>query len=213
MRTIDLRRDLRRFYAPRAGAVELIEVPALRFISIDGQVAAGEKPGESADFQAAIGALYGAVYTLKFGFKKRPVDPVDFPVMALEGLWPGEVVEPSSAVERREPWDFTLMILVPNEVGQTDLAAAVESVRAKRGENPSLARLRLETFEEGLCVQALHVGPYATEPETVARMRAFASAHGCVARGRHHEIYLGDPRRAAPDKLRTVLRQPVARSR
>jgi hypothetical protein len=212
VRTIDLRRDLRRFYAPRPGTVELIEVPAFEFLMIDGRVAAGQKPGDAPEFQAAVGALYGAVYTLKFAFKKRPVDPIDFPVMALEGLWSSELVEPDLTGQRREPWDFTLMILVPDLIRPDDLAAAVDAVRGKRGDQPALARLRLETFEEGLCVQALHVGPYATEAETIARMKAFAAANGCTRRGRHHEIYLGDPRRADPAKLRTVLRQPVART-
>jgi hypothetical protein len=103
------------------------------------------------------------------------------------------------------------MILVPDVVGSQDLDAAVTSLHAKRGDSPALARLRLETFVEGLCVQALHVGPYAAEPATIVRMQAFAAANGCSRRGRHHEIYLGDPRRAAPDRLRTILRQPVTR--
>ena len=207
MRTIDLRGDLKRFYAPRLGALELIEVPAFQFLMVDGQVAAGERPGESAGFQADVGALYGAVYTLKFAFKKREVDPVDFPVMALEGLWPADIAGFEGA--RLEPWAYTLMIMEPDMVTPADLAAAVGAVRTKRGPNPALDRLRLERFEEGLCVQALHVGPYATEPATIDRMRAFMAAEGLRPRGRHHEIYLGDPRRADPAKLMTVLRQPV----
>jgi hypothetical protein len=209
VRTIDLRRDLRQFYAPRRGAVELIDVPAFRFLMIDGQVAAGQRPEDSQEFQAAIGALYGAAYTLKFTLKKRPVDPVDFPVMPLEGLWPSDLIQGDFSESRREPCDYTLLILVPDVVGAEHLAAAIETVRSKRGEQAALAGLRLETFEEGLCIQALHVGPYATEPETIARMQAFAAANGYTRRGRHHEIYLGDPRRADPAKLRTVLRQPV----
>ena len=207
MRTIDLRRELKPFYAPKPGAVELIDVPAFTFLAIDGRVEPGQKPGDSADFQAAVGALYGAAYTLKFTFRKRAVDPVDFPVMALEGLWSSELLDDDPA--RQEPWDYTLLILVPDEVTEADLAAAVTSIRAKRGDNPALARLRLKRFAEGPCVQALHVGPYATEPETMTRMRAFAAAGGCTLQGPHHEIYLGDPRRADPAKLRTVLRQPV----
>jgi hypothetical protein len=207
MRTIDLRRELRRFYSPRSGTVELLDVPAFQFVAIDGQVGPGEQPGSSTEFQAAVAALYGAAYTLKFGLKRRLVDPVDFPVMPLEGLWASELgtFDPS----RREPWGFTLMILVPADVSAADLEAAVASVRAKRGDAPALARLRLNTFREGRCVQALHVGPYATEPETMARMRAFAADQGCTLGGPHHEIYLGDPRRADPARLRTVLRQPV----
>jgi hypothetical protein len=211
VRTIDLRRDLRRFYAPRPGGVELVDLPALRFVAIDGTVQPGEKPGDSAAFQDAVGALYGAAYTLKFTFKKRKLDPVDYPVMPLEGLWSPDLVEPDLSGGRREPWEYTLMILVPDEIGSGDLATAVEAVRSKRGDQPALARLRLETLEEGPCVQALHVGPYAAEPETIERMKAFAAERGLTRRGRHHEIYLGDPRRSDPDRLRTILRQPVAR--
>lgn len=209
MRTIDLRKDLRRFYAPRPGSVELVEVPAFQFVMIEGRVGAGEQPGDSAEFQAAVGALYGAAYTLKFAFKKRAVDPVDYPVMALEGLWPAGLVGFEGT--RQAPWDFTLMIMEPDVVTAADLAAAVAAVRLKRGPNPALDRLRLERFEEGPCVQALHVGPYATEPATIERMRAFMVAEGLRPRGRHHEIYLGDPRRADPAKLKTILRQPISR--
>jgi hypothetical protein len=209
MRTIDLRRDLKRFYAPRPGAVELIDVPAFQFLAIDGMVAAGEQPGDSAAFQASVGALYGAAYTLKFAFKKRPVDPVDYPVMAPEGLWPADIVGFEGA--RSQPWGYTLLIMVPDIVGPADLRAAIEVVLSKRGPSPALDAVRVELLEEGLCVQALHVGPYATEPETIRRMRDLMSAEGCEPTGRHHEIYLGDPRRADPAKLKTILRQPVRR--
>ncbi len=209
MRTSDLRRDLKRYYAPRPGVVELIEVPAFQFLAIDREVPAGGQRGDSAAFQASVGAPYGAAYTLKFAFKKRPVDPVDFPVMALEGLWPADIVGFEGA--RTEAWAYTLLMLVPDLVGAADLAAAIAAVRAKRGPSPAFDHVRLERLEEGLSVQALHVGPYATEPATIPRMRDFAQAADCEPHGRHHEIYLGDPRRADPAKLKTVLRQPVRR--
>lgn len=208
VRVLDLRRQLRSLYAPPPGPPRLVDVPPLTYVAIDGEVAAGSGPGDAPAFQAALQAIYGAAWTLKMTAKRRAVDPVDYPVMPLEGLWPAEIVGWKGT--RREPWPFTLLILVPDETRETDLATAVGAIRAKRGDTPELKRLRLERLEEGRCVQALHVGPYATEAATIAAMHEAMGRSGMVARGRHHEIYLGDPRRSAPDRLRTILRQPVA---
>jgi hypothetical protein len=105
------------------------------------------------------------------------------------------------------------MMLQPQHISQELLEEAREQVRKKRGDSPALSKARLEYFEEGLCVQMMHIGPYATEPATIEVMRAFAAENGCRDRvgpnGKHHEIYLGDPRKAKPEKLKTVLRHPV----
>jgi hypothetical protein len=126
--------------------------------------------------------------------------------MALEGLWWTESGE--FDVSRPESWTWRLMILQPDQVTQEMFQAALKQLEKKRP-NPALARLRLERFREVLCLQVMHVGPYAEEPATMERMKAFARENGYAYHGRHHEIYLGDPRRAAPEKLKTVLRQPV----
>jgi hypothetical protein len=146
--------------------------------------------------------------------KKRKTNAIDYPVMALEGLW--WVEDGVFDITVKDNWFYTLMIMQPDVITQAIFEEAREQVCKKRGDNASLLKLRLTDFEEGLCVQTMHVGPYATEPATVERMRAFAEENGyqdCVGRGgKHHEIYLGDPRKADPAKLKTVLRHPVEKA-
>jgi hypothetical protein len=173
---------------------------------IDGAIEPNQAPGTSPGFEQAMGALYGAAYTLKFMLKKRAEDAVDYPVMALEGLWRIESGEFNYDV--KDNWIYTLLILTPDTVTSGDFRAAMDQLNEKKP-NPANANLRLERFREGLCVQALHLGPYANEPETLDRMREFAEREGFVLRHGHHEIYMGDPRRAEPEKLKTVLRYPV----
>lgn len=205
MRTLDLRKQYRHLNNP-SKQVELVDVPPLQFAMVDGVVQADEDVGNSPDFQQALSALYGISYTLKFMFKKRAQDPIDYPVMALEALWSTESGE--FDIRRRETWLFTAMIMQPDIVTAAAFAEGLAEVR-RRKPDPGLDRLRLETLHEGLSIQAMHTGPYATEPETIARIEAFAAEQGYAFRGRHHEIYLGDPRRAASEKLRTLLRHPV----
>ncbi len=208
MLKIDLKKELKYLYAPPAKAVVIVEVPELQFAMIDGAMETGTLPGDSPRFQEAIQALYGVSYTLKFAAKKRAENPVDYPVMALEGLW--SVDEGEFDITRPGNWRWTLMILHPDVVTPDMFEEARQQVRKKRP-SPAVERLRLERFGEGLCIQTMHVGPYADEPRTIERMKAFAAENGLAYRGRHHEIYMGDPRQAAPEKLKTVLRQAVSR--
>ena len=203
---LDLRKQYKHLYLPSAKQVQLVDVPRLNFVMIDGTIGLGESVDTSAAFQEALGALYGVTYTLKFASKLRQNDPIDYPVMALEALWWTESGEfdPSRAAG----WQWTAMIMQPDHITDEMFWEAVQQAGRKR-DNPSLSLLRLESLHEGLCVQIMHVGPYSQEPATMARMAAFAQEHGYIYRGRHHEIYLGDPRRAKPEKLRTVLRHPV----
>jgi hypothetical protein len=208
---LDLKKQLKHLYLPSAKEAALVDVPEMQFAMIDGQMEAGVMPGDSPSFAAAIGALYGLSYTLKFVSKKRPVDPIDYTVMTLEGLW----TTPSGGFDYTETgqWLWTLMIMQPDHISREMFEAAQAQLQAKRlkeGEDPeSIERVRLERFTEGLAVQCMHVGPYIEEPRTLDRMAAFAEAQGYRYRGRHHEIYLGDPRTAKPENLRTVLRHPV----
>jgi hypothetical protein len=180
---------------------------------IDGAVEPGMEPGNSPLFAENLQAMYSAAYTLKFMFKKRAVDPIDYPVMALEGLW--DVRDGVWDINIKDNWDYTVMILVPDFITHELFEEARAQIRKKKGDQPALDRLRLDSFEEGLCVQTMHIGPYSTEPATVERMRDFMAEHGyrdlVGEGGKHHEIYIGDPRRAAPEKLKTVLRHPVAK--
>ena len=212
MKEIDLKKDLKAYYQPSARKVELIDVPRFNFLMIDGAIEPGMAPGTSPLFQENTEALYSAAYTLKFMLKKRADDPVDYPVMALEGLW--DVRNGKFDINIKDNWDYTLMILVPDLITQDLFQDTLAQMRKKKGDQPGFARLRLDSFEEGLCVQTMHIGPYATEPETIEKMQAFMRENGyrdlVGEGGKHHEIYLGDPRRAAPEKLKTVLRHPVA---
>src|SRR5512140_2123127 len=215
MKTLDLKKELKYLYMPSARKVEILQVPPLQFAMIDGAIEKGQEPGNSPNFQEATQAMYGIAYTLKFMFKKRKTHAIDYPVMALEGLW--WVENGVFDITVKDNWHYTLMILQPSIVTPTDFEGARSEVRRKRGDSTALAQLRLATFEEGWCVQVMHVGPYATEPETVECMKAYAGENGyrdCVGRGgKHHEIYLGDPRKADPAKLKTVLRHPVEKAR
>ena len=211
MKTIDLKKDLKHLYQPSAKKPEIIKVPKLQFAMVDGAIEKGYEPGNSPAFAEATQALYSISYTLKFTFKKRKRDPIDYPVMALEGLWgiQDEMVD----VAKKDNWSYTLMILQPDVITKDIFAEGLVGVRKKKGDLPTLTKLRLDQFEEGLCVQITHIGPYATEPATIEQMRAFALEHGyrdnVGPNGRHHEIYLGDPRKADPAKLKTVLRHPI----
>ncbi|MEJ2599063.1 MAG: GyrI-like domain-containing protein [Anaerolineales bacterium] len=212
MKKLDLKKDLKAYYKPSARRIEVIQVPRFNFLMIDGAIEPGMEPGTSPLFEENTGALYSAAYTLKFMLKKRQVDPVDYPVMALEGLW--DVRDGIFDIRVKDNWDYTLMILVPDLITQNLYQQALAQMREKKGDQPAFARLRLDSFEEGLCVQTMHIGPYAAELETLDRMHAFMAENGysdLVGQGgKHHEIYLGDPRRAAPEKLKTVLRHPVS---
>lgn len=211
MKKLDLKKDLKAYYQPSARKVERIDVPRFNFLMINGAIEPGMAPGTSPLFQENTEAIYGAAYTLKFMLKKRERDPVDYPVMALEGLW--DVRDGKFDINIKDNWDYTLMILVPDLITQDLFQEAQDQLRRKKGEQPGFARLRLDTFEEGLCVQTMHIGPYATEPGTIEKMQVFMqeNRYGDLVGegGKHHEIYMGDPRRAAPEKLKTVLRHPV----
>jgi hypothetical protein len=199
---LDLRKELENFYHPPAGEVQLIRIPTLKYIMVDGNGAP-----EGGSFQQAIGIMYNLAYTLKFRSKK--LLKRDYSVMALEGLWWVEGTRFELA--EREDWLWTLMIVQPDFVTGKMFAGAQEEVRKKK--NPfGIQGARLESFSEGLCVQTMHIGPYSAESESIAKLEAYARDHGYNLTGKHHEIYLGDPRRAAPSKLRTIVRHPVARA-
>jgi hypothetical protein len=215
MKTLDLKKDLKYLYAPSAKKVEIVKVPRLQFAMIDGAIEKGYEPGNSPSFQEATQALYGISYSLKFMLKKRKSNPIDFPVMALEGLW--WVEDGVFDITVKDNWFYMLMILQPDVITKDSFEEGLSQVRRKRGDSPALSNVRLANFEEGLCVQVMHIGPYATEPATVERMRAFAQENGyrdlVGSGGKHHEIYLGDPRKADPAKLKTVLRHPVEKEK
>jgi hypothetical protein len=206
---IDLRKELAGLYKASSREPTIIQVPTMEYLMIDGQ---GD-PETSADFQAAMESLFGLAYTLKFGLKKRGGQ--DFSVLGPEGLWWVDGMDPAVAFSRkdlRKKWQWTLMILMPDFIRKADVEAAREELRARR--NPkALDLVRFEKYKEGRCVTMMHLGPYDTERATIERMHAYARDAGYSPAGKHHEIYLNDPRRTAPERLKTILRHPIAKHR
>lgn len=211
MKTLDLKKEFKYLYAPSAKKAEIVKVPKLQFAMIDGVIEKGKEPSNSPAFAEATQALYSISYTLKFMLKKRKTNAIDYPVMPLEGLW--GIQDVNVDVGKKDNWSFTLMILQPDVITKDIFAEGMEQVRKKKGDSPELSKVRLSHFEEGVCAQMMHIGPYATEPATIEIMRAFAAENGyrdnVGPNGLHHEIYLGDPRKANPAKLKTVVRHPL----
>ncbi len=207
MDKLDLRKQLKHLYQPSAKKVEVVDVPPLLFAMIDGAIEPGSEPGMSPAFAEALQALYGISYTLKFTCKQRAENPIDYTVMGLEALW--WVEDGRFDITVKDNWFWRAMILQPDFITPELFAEAVAQVRKKRGDSASLGKLRLEHWQEGLAMQIMHIGPYGEEPATVARMDEFAAVNGYRKRGKHHEIYIGDPMRSAPEKLKTILRHPV----
>ncbi|RLI10281.1 hypothetical protein DRO42_01765 [Candidatus Bathyarchaeota archaeon] len=202
MSKLDLRKELKPFYtAKRKPAI--VDVPAGRFLTITGR---GEPGGDA--YRAALNALYSVAYTLKFRCKK---EGRDFTVMALESLWWWDAPAAPGEAPPREEWNWKSMIRQPDFVTEEMAEAAKEEAKAKKG-LPEIDRVVLETFDEGLSAQIMHVGPYSEEGPTIERLHAFIAENGYRPRGLHHEIYLSDPRRTPPERWRTIIRQPVERA-
>lgn len=178
----------------------LVNVKPAKYLGVVGK----GKPGSDL-FQAQIGALYGLAYTIKMTRKSGGGE--DFKVCTLEGLyWPAD---PSKCImDETNTFNWKLMIRMPGSVTQKEFNAALAAIK-KKGKAGPFDDVRLETIKEGKCVQVLHVGPYDAERPTIARMQAFVESKGLKAQGLHHEIYMSDPRRIKPEKLKTILRQPV----
>jgi hypothetical protein len=184
---------------------ELVRVPELTFVMIDGH---GD-PNTSAEYREAIEALYGLSYTLKFGLKKEL--GLNYRVGPLEGQWWADDMA-EFAIGRKDGWHWTAMIAQPDAVTPESFERAREKIARKRG-LPGLERARCERFDEGLAAQVLYLGPYSDEGPTIERLHEFIRESGYTFDGqreKHHELYLGDPRRTAPEKLRTIIRQAVA---
>jgi hypothetical protein len=202
MGKLDLKKSMGTLYAPKPKVVVEVVVPAMQFLMIDGQ---GD-PNTSLAYAAAVEALFSLSYAIKFMVKKGPM-ALDYGVMPLEGLWSVDDMAQFD-VQRKADWRWTMMIMQPDVVTPALMTQAMEGVLSRRN-NPALTTLRLERFDEGHCAQTLHVGPFATEGPNVALLHQHVAAHGQL-RGKHHEIYLSDIRKADPSRWRTILRQPMA---
>ena len=203
MRKIDYKKELKHLYRPSAKKVEAVDVPRMNFLMIDGK---GD-PNTSQEFKDAIGVLYPLSYTLKFMIKKGGIG-VDYGVLPLEGLWWADDMS-SFVDDRREHWQWTLMIMQPELVTEQMVQEANAQVLKKK-DPVSLPLVRFESFEEGKVAQILHVGPFSEEGPSVEKVHAFIEESGSQRRGKHHEIYLSDIRRAAADNWKTIIRQPMS---
>ena len=202
---IDLRKELKHLYRPSPKKPVIVEVPAFNFLMVDGQ---GD-PNTSIEFKEAIETLFPFSYNLKFAVKKRT--GVDYSVMPLEGRWWGTPKELTQfTAEDKAKWKWTLMMVQPEYITQV-LVDEFFEVLVKKNLS-SLSKVRFETFDEGWVIQMMHIGPFDDEWKTVEIMDSFVKEQGYKKIGKHHEIYLSDFRRTAPEKLKTVLRHQIKKN-
>ncbi len=199
---LDLRKELRHLYKAAVGSCQLVDVPELQYLMVDGS---GD-PAAAAAFQDAMQTLYSVVYTLKFRSKALGRD---FVVMPVEGLWWSDQPD-AFAADDRDAWRWTMMVMVPDFIEPALVEECSAAAGAKR-ELPALDLLRFERYAEGRSAQTMHLGPYDEEGPTIAMLHEYVTAEGLTFAGRHHEIYMNDPRRTAPERLKTLIRQPVKR--
>jgi hypothetical protein len=203
MGKVDFTKELKQLYRPSAADFAVVEVPPLTYLMVDGH---GD-PNTAPAYAEAVEALYALAYRIKF-ISKAELER-DYAVPPLEGLWWAEDHRSFTTGLDKSKWDWTMMILLPAWIAPEIYERALDEVRRKKP-LPGLATIRMERYEEGLAAQILHIGSYADEAPALARLhQEWLPQHGYVESGKHHEIYLSDPRRVEAAKLRTVLRQPV----
>jgi hypothetical protein len=200
----DLKKELALLYNPPRQFV-VVDVPPMDFLMVDGH---GD-PNTAQEYKDAVEALYAVAYKVKFA-SKRELDQ-DYVVPPLEGLWWSEDMD--AFINRdKSAWDWTMMVMQPKWITREMVTKAIQQV-ADSKDLPALGRMRFDTYDEGSSVQILHVGSYADEAPTLARLHnEFLPQNVYIESGKHHEIYLSDPRRTAPEKLKTVLRQPIRKA-
>jgi hypothetical protein len=201
MEKIDFKKELGHLHNPSAKEVVIVDVPRMNFLMVDG---AGD-PNTAQEYQDSIEVLYAVSYTLKFMIKKEK--EIDYGVMPLEGLWWTEDMTRFS-VENKDIWKWTSIIMQTEYITQDFVNEALEQVKKKKNP-PALSKVRFENLHEGLSAQVMHVGPYSAEGQTVEKIHNFVKESAYELRGKHREIYLSDPRKSAPEKMKMVIRQPV----
>lgn len=203
MEKTDFKKTLKHLYQPSAKNYVVVEVPAMRFVMVDGS----GNPNTAPAYIEAVQWLYGVSYALKFASKKECAR--DYVVPPLEALWWADDMTAFAAGDK-DKWSWTAMIMQPDWITDAMFSKAVEKANGKLGKAPE--SLRFETFDEGLSVQIMHIGSYDAEAPTIARLhQQLLPENGLAEAGHHHEIYLSDPRRVPAEKLKTILRQPVRR--
>jgi hypothetical protein len=203
MEKINYTKQLKHLYAPSAKKVEIVAVPEMNFLMIDGE---GD-PNTSQAFKDAVEALFSLSYTLKFTVKKG-VMGIDYGVLPLQALWWSD--DPSAfSTGNKGAWKWTVMIMQPEFITPTLVEEATREVQRKK-KLPSLSLVRFEAFKEGKAAQIMHIGPFSEEGPTIEKVHCFIENSGSRRIGKHHEIYLSDIRRAAPEKWKTIVRQPMS---
>jgi hypothetical protein len=201
MPKIDFKKELKQFYSASAGEAGIVDVPTMFYLMIDGS---GD-PNTSLEYKEAIEALYAIAYGLRFMVKKE--QSIDYGVLPLEGLWWAEDMT-QFGKGNKDLWIWTAMIMQPEYVtGELFASALKEAEKKKR--SSGLTKIRLEEFHEGLSSQIMHIGPYSAEKPTIEKLHDFIAGKGYQKAGKHHEIYLSDPRKSAPERMRTIIRQPM----
>lgn len=202
MTKIDYKKELKDLYTGKKGIINIIEVPKMKYLQVHGE---GD-PNIDPSYKEAIEALYSIAFTIKFMCKK---EDKDFVVMPLEGLWYSENCSVFVNKEK-EKWQWTMIVMMPDFVTDIMFKEAVELAKKKK-DNSKIDEVFLEEYKEGLAVQTLHVGSYDEEAPVISEMHKFVTDQGYKLEGKHHEIYLSDPRKVAVEKLKTILRQPISK--
>lgn len=197
---VDFKKALKQLYNPPKGSFYIVDVPQMNFLMLDGK---GD-PNTSVDYQQAIDALYTMSYGIKFALKSQGYDHI---VPPLEGLWWMENMNEFS-VANKNRWEWTMMIMQPEWI-TTEWVEKVRQDAKKKKSNASLSEVRFDNYNEGLAVQILYTGAYENESPTIAELHRFITSNGYQTNGKHHEIYLSDIRKTSPDRLQTILRQPI----
>ncbi len=201
MTKIDFKKELKHLYNPSTKKIEIVDVPIMNFLMVNGS---GD-PNTAQEYKDAVEALFAVSYALKFMVKREK--GVDYGVLPLEGLWWTDDMTQFST-ENKDIWKWTSMIMQPEYVTEDLVSKALEQVEKKKNP-PALSKIRFESFHEGLSAQIMHIGPYSAEAPTIEKLHNFIRENGYELRGKHHEVYLSDPRRSTPEKLKTIIRQPM----
>ncbi|MCP5062742.1 MAG: hypothetical protein GY936_09785 [Ignavibacteriae bacterium] len=202
MEKIDYKKEFKHLYKPSAKKVEFVDIPKMNFLMIDGK----GNPNTSEEYSQAVEALFSLSYTIKFIIKKGNMK-IDYGVMPLEGLWWVDDMKEFN-VNQKDDWKWTSMIMQPEYVTPEIFEEALVQ-RKKKKDLPALAKIRFESLTERKSAQIMHLGPFSEEGPTIEKLHEFIEENGFKLDGKHHEIYLSDIRRAAPEKWKTIIRQPI----
>lgn len=202
MPKIDYLKQLKHLYAPSAKNVEIVDVPEMNFLMIDGE---GD-PNTSTEFKDAVETLFSLSYALKFMIKKGEAG-IDYGVLPLQALWWADDMS-AFGTGNKAAWKWTVMIMQPEFITPGLVEEATMEVQRKK-KPVALPLVRFQAFKEGKAAQTLHIGPFSEEGPTIEKVHSFIEKSGSRMTGKHHEIYLSDIRRAAPEKWKTIVRQPM----